>query len=386
MDRKILNIVNRVIGGKTPNRRIFESKKEMCSECGSTMREGECMECGNTMREGECMECGSTMREGECMECGYTKETELGEKLHGKQHKLDKNKNGRLDREDFKMLRRKTEVKEKLYGRQSVLDKNRNKKIDAEDFKILRKESVYGVEIDNKTHYFKENEVINIIENIVLEEKKKKTSKTKIPNVTKSSLEKSKKENDDYIASVVKKMKDYLKDGSKGEYEMMPKGFPKGNGELEKMKKMAYTPSDTAQEYIDNFTAAGLENLDYDEIHPNEDWVTDNLVGSSRTGNNPEWANAVETGVGERRNKIRQNNLLAKVKRMAYQKDDQPVKIDSSGEDFADNVDSLLKKYGSKPSKSKNLKKESFETKQDNVLNEDLNKMKKLIGYGKKTQ
>ena len=83
---------------------------------------------------------------------------------------------------------------------------------------------------------------------------------------------------------------------------------------------------------------------------------------------------------------IRQSIGGAKVKRMAYQKDDQPVKIDSSGEDFADNVDSLLKKYGSKPSKSKNVKKESFETKQDNILNEDLNKMKKLIGYGKKTQ
>ena len=29
----------------------------------------------------------------------------LDEKLRGKQHKLDKNKNGRLDSQDFKMLR-----------------------------------------------------------------------------------------------------------------------------------------------------------------------------------------------------------------------------------------------------------------------------------------
>jgi len=386
MDRKILNIVNRVLGGKNSNRRLFESKKEMCSECGSGgMYEGECNECGY-MKEnkGMCSECGGRMMEGKCSECGHSKESELGERLHGKQYKLDKNKNGRLDREDFKMIRRKTEVKEKLYGRQHVLDKNNNKKIDAEDFKMIRKESVYGIQIDNKTHYFKENEVINIIENIVLEEKKK--SKTKTPNVTKSSLEKSKKENDDYIASVVKKMKDYLKDGSKGDYDMMPKDFPKGNGQLEKMKKMAYTPSNTAQEYIDNFTAAGLENLDYDEIHPNDEWVTDNLVGSSRTGNNSEWANAVETNVGEKRNKIRQNNLLAKVKRKAYQKDDQPVKIDSSGEDFGDTVDDLLKKYSSNPKNSKKVTKESTNTKQDNVLNEDLVKMKKLIEYGKKTQ
>ena len=62
---------------------------------------------------------------------------------------------------------------------------------------------------------------------------------TKLPNVTKDSLAKSKKQNDDYISSVVKKMKDYLKDGSKGKYDMEPKHFPKGNGELAKMDKMA---------------------------------------------------------------------------------------------------------------------------------------------------
>jgi hypothetical protein len=358
MNREILNIVRRA---------LVEESKNMCEQCGS-----------------------KSMVEGDCMECGYMKETELGERLHGKQHRIDKNKNGRIDKEDFKLLRRKKEMKERLYGKQHRIDKNKNNKIDAEDFRLLRKESVYGINIDNKTHYFKENEVINIIENIVLEEKKK--NKTELPKVTKSSFEKSKKENDDYINSVVKKMKDYLKDSSKGDYEMDPKHFPKGNGELEKMAKMAYVPSDTAQEYIDNFTAAGLENLDYDEIHPNEDWVTANLVGSSKTGNNPEWGNAVKTDVGEKRNNIRKNNLLAKVKRKAYQKDDQPVKIDSSGEDFGDTVDSLLKKYSTTPKKSKNTEKskktknESTETKQDNVLNEDLNKIKKLIGYEKKTQ
>ena len=41
-------------------------------------------------------------------------EDELTEKLHGKQHKLDKNKNGRLDKQDFKMLR-KEDNEEQLY-------------------------------------------------------------------------------------------------------------------------------------------------------------------------------------------------------------------------------------------------------------------------------
>ena len=42
------------------------------------------------------------------------KKMETTEKLHGKQHKLDKNKNGRLDKQDFKMLR-KEDNEEQLY-------------------------------------------------------------------------------------------------------------------------------------------------------------------------------------------------------------------------------------------------------------------------------
>jgi len=387
MNREILNIVKRA---------LINESKSMCSECGSgNMYEGECMECGymkEDMMEGSmCSECGGgPMVEGECSECGYS-EGEVNEKLHGKQYRIDKNKNNRIDREDFKLLRRKKEMKERLYGNQHRIDKNKNNKIDAEDFRMLRKESLtYKLVLDESTNevfYLKENEMINIIENIVLEEKKNK--KTKVNNVTKSSQDRSKKENDNYINSVMKKMKDYLKMGSKGDYEMEPKHFPKGNGELEKMSKMAYVPSDTAQEYIDNFTAAGLENLDYDEIHPNEDWVTANLVGSSKTGNNPKWGNAVETEVGERRNKIRKNNLLAKVKRDAYQKDDQPIRYDRTGEDLGDTVDQLLSKYSkkeSKPKQTKSKKNESFVDENKNIINEEINIMKNLINYNQRTQ
>lgn len=356
MNREILNIVKKA---------LIEESEAMCTECGSkNMVENECMECGyikeNVMEGSMCSECGGgPMVEGECSKCGYS-EGEVTEKLYGKQHMIDKNKNNRIDREDFKLLRRKKEMKESL------------------TYKLVLDEST------NEVFYLKENEMINIIENIVLEEKKNK--KTKVNNVTKSSQDKSKKENDDYIKSVMKKMKDYLKDGSKGEYNMEPKNFPKGNGELEKMSKMAYVPSETAQEYIDNFTAAGLENLDYDEIHPNEDWVTMNLVGSSKTGNNPEWANAVETEVGEKRNKIRKNNLLAKVKRDAYQKDDQPVRYDRTGEDLGDTVDQLLSKYSKKESKTKTKKNESFFDENKDIINEDINFMKNLINYNRRTQ
>lgn len=431
-------------GGK-----LSERKNSMCSECGGNMYEGECAECG--MTEGKmCSECGGGMYEGECSECGMS-EMEMTEKLHGNQYKIDKNKNNKIDAEDFRLLRKKGEVKEKLYGNQSKIDANKNNKIDAEDFKLLRRkksmnekwvgdvdvektgeysdmsieeindaikrlkkknqtlkdsgkkvpdssrtkmaqlyfakrskqgwkgkgkakvnESVYSLVLDGKRYIYSESEMIDIIENIVMEEKKKKskTKKSDPIKLTKSNIEKSGKENKEYIDSVVKKMKDYLKDGSKGEYEMNPKHFPKGNGELAKMDKMAYIPSNSVEEYVDNFTAAGLENLDYDEIHPNEEWVEDLVVGSSRTGNNPEWANAVETPTNAKRNKIRKDNLLAKIKRKAYNKSPQPIVTDSSG--------------GSTDKASKLMMK--LESKNDTKVISDIDKMKNLISYDRKTQ
>jgi hypothetical protein len=45
---------------------------------------------------------------------GIKEEVKLDEKLIGKQHKIDKNKNGRLDKQDFKMLRKEEAIEEKL--------------------------------------------------------------------------------------------------------------------------------------------------------------------------------------------------------------------------------------------------------------------------------
>lgn len=214
---------------------------------------------------------------------------------------------------------------------------------------------------------FTESEMISLIESIVLEEKRKKS--TKADTYLKSSLGQSKKQEEDYIDSVVKKMKDYLKTGSKGKYEMLPKGFPKGNGELAKMDKMAYVPSKAVDEYITNFTAAALENLDYDSFEPNEERVSKYLKGSSETGNNPKWANAVETPVNDMRDKVRKNNYLAKLKKKAYNKSPQPVVSDKSGSESG--ADKIM------------MKLESVNG--GEVINE-MEKMKSLIGYNRKTQ
>ena len=128
--------------------------KETCNECGGMMKEGECKECGwkgdkEVMESGlkklekisskeiedllgdidsdlkkstnkrkkhndtEEVEFELELDEEECKECGPSS-YEMKEKLYGKQNKLDKNKNGRLDKEDFKMLR-KQQDEETLY-------------------------------------------------------------------------------------------------------------------------------------------------------------------------------------------------------------------------------------------------------------------------------
>jgi len=66
----------------------------------------------------------------------------VNEALKGGQVKLDKNHNGKIDGQDFKMLR-----KEELKGGQKNLDKNHNGKLDKQDFKMLRKEETVADKI-----------------------------------------------------------------------------------------------------------------------------------------------------------------------------------------------------------------------------------------------
>ena len=259
------------------------------------------------------------------------------------------------------LARRPINMNEKLVGGQKRLDKNNNGRLDSEDFKMLRKESITMTE----------GELINFIEKIIKEEKLKATAKHKGLATYEKAHTGSGKENDDYLKSVAKKMKDYLKDGSKGEYDTNPEIFPKGNGELAKMDKKAYVPSDAIKDYTDNLTAAGQENLDYDEIHPNEDWVTDNIEGSSRTGNNPEWVNTGKSDINKKRNKIRKDNMLAKIKRKAYNKAPQPIVQDKTDGDGASKL---------------MLKLESENEKTTQKLNEEFDRMKQLLGYSQKTQ
>ena len=395
---------------------------QVCNECGSnSLMEGECSECGYKMesemeegiydvddidnesnefdyvqedldfdeydtdpREANVEGCKATMeimKSGkDCPHCEEILKTyncdALNESLSRRQKKyLDKNKNNKIDSEDFKLLR-KGKKKETKEGKKFP-DLSGDGKVTKKDILMGR-----GVKFGKKKTKLKESiqlseeEMIDLIENIIKEQKSKETKlrpigKPRGLETYEKAHKGSGKENEDYIKSVAKKMKDYLKDGSKGEYETSPKHFPKGNGQLEKMKSKKYTMSKDGSDFIDDFARPGMENLDYDEIHPDENWMKDTIEGSSRTGNNPKWANAEETELGEKINKKRKENKLAKAKRMAYNKSAQPVISDKTGEGDG---------------KGLNIKLESENVKQLKMLNEEFSKISNLISYNRKTQ
>ena len=383
---------------------LFEDDSQIC-ECGGNMSEGECTECGKSyMDEGiydqddlddsnefDYVEEGLFGDEGD-EETDYLanepdkdacdahrklfgpnhERTEkfcqgvMNERLVGRQRNIDKNKNGKIDSEDFKMLRgKKTETKE---GKPDFLDldKDGDKK---EPMKKAAKDAKNKGGIKESIQ-LTESEMIELIENIIKEEEKLKSfGKPKGLTKYEEVHKKDGKENDEYLRSVAKKMKEYLKDGSKGDYEENPKHFPKGNGQLAKMAAKKYTMSDDGKDFIDDFMSPGMEDLVPDEIQYDEKWVEDNIKGSSRTGNDSKYANAEETDLGDKLVKKLKAKKYHKAKELAYRKSKQPV-TDGTGENAGS---------------ATNIKLES-NNKEGKVLNEEFSKIQHLMGYDRKTQ
>jgi hypothetical protein len=352
---------------------------------------------------------------------------DMTEKLHGGQKKLDvAEPKGKLTKADFDKLRSKKETKEVSYGDTEMDSVKAYGDFDTEKPKVgkvknvgydyekkvakefnegdetvegneftmalakAREEGKDSFEVDGKTYPVKESkknrltlsedELIDLIEQIVSEQS--------TVTSTNKSLEQSKTTNDDHIKAVTKKMKEYLKDGSKGKYESDPKSFPKGNGELAKMTKKAYVPSKAVDEYEDAFSYPGQTNLRYDEIAPNDEVIEKYLEGDSSTGNSQEYANAVPSNTGKKFMKNYKENLYgAEQADASYKRQPQPV--DLAGDDTSDG--NLSTKRGKKKTSAQKAQDilnqlESIDNKKGSLIKEDMEKMKKLLGYNKKTQ
>ena len=174
------------------------------------------------------------------------------------------------------------------------------KKLSAADSKLLKQVTLAltlkSVKESTNSLRLTEDELIDMIENIVMEQKVKDSAEK--GNISKKSPEglkktedvlgKNKKENDDYAKEVVTKMKDYMKDmfmGGNG-YDENPDDFPQSNYDMEKEhNEMKYHPSDAVEEYIEAFAYPGMTNLVYDEIKPDDEMIDKQIKGDAKNGN-----------------------------------------------------------------------------------------------------
>jgi len=381
----------------------------------------------------------------------YCGKSEMGEGLYGNQKRLDKNKNNKIDSEDFKMLRKEDDDDDELEegnaftgalsnakkagkdsfevdGKKYSVKESNGKFIQKAEKEIEKKgtkgdfakhcggevtksciekalksgnpklvkqanfakniKAYKGAEHKKKTvkesFRLTENELIDLIERIVLEDKKAKGMAE-----TEKVLSTNKKENEEAIKAVTKKMKEYLKMGHEGEYETNPEQFPLGNGQIKKMQTMKYNPSEAVDEYIEAFAYPGMTNLVYDEIKPDDKKIEKYLKGDSTTGNavrdnkGKALGNVVPSKVGDRFKKNYDENLYGQEQMNASYKR-QPQPVDQAGE--TTQRGSLKSKKGKKTSQSVLNAVEESTTKQEVKLNETFDKMKHLIGYNKKTQ
>lgn len=220
-----------------------------------------------------------------------------------------------------------------------------------------------------------ETNLVGMIKEMVLEAMKGMTDTRGVSGKeqTLRAQKGSKKENDQYLNDVTKKMKDYLNiDGNDN---------PEFPHQVGKGDKMAINLTDKQDEVVD-MNKAGLQNLEYDN-EPSDKFkerMEMSLKGDSKMGNAPTTpepsvkpSNNAEKGK-EAKEKI--GNVVNSEKAEKKLKK-QIVNRDKEKKDRVwYNKQAIPVKHTTNESK-----KDS-----DNVLNEELVRIKKLTGYNKKTQ
>ena len=194
-----------------------------------------------------------------------------------------------------------------------------------------------------------ESEMVNMMSRMVLES---------VPgiDVTKRAQKGSKKENDDYMKDVESKLKKVSSfDGADN-----PE-FPKQNG---KGEKMAINATPEQDEYTEAHRGGTLADLDYDQ-EPSENFkkrLKMALEGDPKMGNSQDAANVIKTDTGKNIGKTseKKKEIQKKGKEVFWgAKGVQPLDVKTVNE---------------------------TKTNMSSVLNEEIERMKKMYGYNKKTQ
>ena len=282
------------------------------------------------------------------------------------------------------------------------------------DKKVTRKDILLGrgvklkenKKVDNQTQYrllsngefalFTEEEIVDMIEKIVKEEKNNIKNLTQPKGMTEYERvhKADKKEEDQYFKDLAKKMKDYLQDMSEDEskYEMKEtQKFPTENGGMKKGIRKKYTPSDAVDEYVDAFSYPGQTNLRFDEVKPVDGNIEKYLKGDSTTGNaqvdkdGNALGNVVPSEVGEKFYKNYKENLYGQEQADASYKR-QPQPVDVAGEKTESGSLKSKRGKGKKTAQSIMDKLDESISVKPEKLNEEFERMQTLMGYKKKTQ
>lgn len=274
----------------------------------------------------------------------------IDEKLVGKQKNIDKNDNGKIDAEDFKILNKEEEECNECGDMNEEDEINESPEMCSECGSEMKEgmctECSGGMKYESKKKVLrlKESEMLSMINRIV---------KESIPGleVTKRAQTQSKKDNESNATEVAKKIKGATSFDGNDNPE-----FPKQIGKGEKVARKN-TP-EQEEEIADN-RGGGLEDLTYD-MEPSQqfkDRLKNSLEGHASTGNSQDYANVIKSDLGkniakkvERKHKQKENMVM-------YNKDVSPTTV------VKESKNSL-----------------------NNILLEEIEKMKNIANYDKKTQ
>jgi len=155
----------------------------------------------------------------------------------------------------------------------------------------------------------------------------------------KKTRQESGKDSADYLNDVEKKMKDYLSFDNNDNPE-----FPKQIGKGE--KKVVHTTDEENEEIADN-RGYGLQHIKYD-TEPSKEFkerLEKAIKGDSTMGNSTEYANAIDSDLGEKTLKQVERKKNKEDGRPLYPKDTQPVKLVREKKSLSEELETMKKMY-----------------------------------------